>query len=280
MRARLSPAPWTPTKSRRDTPWWRAASTRCAPARAEEVGRAGVARPRVARGGAAMTERADDDVVAGDGGVDGGGVEHVAGDDARAGRGGRRIAHERGDLVAGGERLRDDGRPVPPEAPNTTSFAMGVRCRNMRIGVISDTHGLMRPEAVAALAGSELIVHAGDIGAPEVLEALAAIAPVSAVRGNNDKGAWAPALPADRGRRRRRRASSTSSTTSASSTSIRRRRVRRGDRRPLASAAQRGRRRRALFQPGHRRPAPLHAADHRRAHRRRPQRCRHDPLLA
>jgi len=65
----------------------------------------------------------------------------------------------------------------------------------MRIGVISDTHGLVRPEALAALAGSELIVHAGDVGGPEVLEALAAIAPVRAVRGNNDKGAWAAKLP-------------------------------------------------------------------------------------
>jgi len=64
----------------------------------------------------------------------------------------------------------------------------------MRIGVISDTHGLLRPEALAALAGSELIVHAGDIGGPEVLEALAAIAPVRAVRGNNDKGPWAKSL--------------------------------------------------------------------------------------
>jgi putative phosphoesterase len=63
-----------------------------------------------------------------------------------------------------------------------------------RIGVISDTHGLLRPEAVRALRGSALIVHAGDVGAPEVLEALRAIAPVVAVRGNNDHGGWARAL--------------------------------------------------------------------------------------
>src|SRR6185369_4208571 len=88
------------------------------------------------------------------------------------------------------------GRPVAPEAPNTTSFAMRVRCHPMRIGVISDTHGLMRPEALAALAGCELIVHGGDVGGPEVLAALAKIAPVRAVRGNNDTGAWARALPA------------------------------------------------------------------------------------
>jgi putative phosphoesterase len=64
------------------------------------------------------------------------------------------------------------------------------------IGVISDTHGLLRPEAVAALRGAERIIHAGDVGGPEVLEALAALAPVTAVRGNNDKGEWARALPA------------------------------------------------------------------------------------
>jgi putative phosphoesterase len=63
------------------------------------------------------------------------------------------------------------------------------------IGVIADTHGLMRPAALAALQGSTLIIHAGDIGTPAVLSALAAIAPVVAVRGNNDRGTWAEALP-------------------------------------------------------------------------------------
>ena len=66
----------------------------------------------------------------------------------------------------------------------------------MLIGVISDTHGLLRPEALAALQGAQHIIHAGDICAPEVLVALAQIAPVTAVRGNNDKGAWASRLPA------------------------------------------------------------------------------------
>lgn len=61
----------------------------------------------------------------------------------------------------------------------------------MLLGVISDTHGLLRPEAVAALRGVDRIVHAGDIGAPEVLAALGELAPVTAVRGNNDKGPWA-----------------------------------------------------------------------------------------
>ena len=63
-----------------------------------------------------------------------------------------------------------------------------------RIGVISDTHGLVRPQALRALAGADLIVHAGDVGGPEVLKALRAVAPVVAVRGNNDRGGWAAAL--------------------------------------------------------------------------------------
>jgi len=62
------------------------------------------------------------------------------------------------------------------------------------IGVISDTHGLLRPEAVSALAGVELIIHAGDIGNPQILEALTRIAPVHAVRGNTDRGDWAADL--------------------------------------------------------------------------------------
>ena len=65
----------------------------------------------------------------------------------------------------------------------------------LRIGLISDTHGLLRQEALDALAGSDRIVHAGDIGGAHILEALQAIAPVTAVRGNNDAGAWAHALP-------------------------------------------------------------------------------------
>ena len=62
------------------------------------------------------------------------------------------------------------------------------------IGVISDTHGLMRPEALAALAGSALIIHAGDIGGLNILDELREIAPVAAVRGNNDNGEWAGEL--------------------------------------------------------------------------------------
>ncbi|MCG6541148.1 metallophosphatase family protein [Pseudomonas sp. KSR10] len=65
----------------------------------------------------------------------------------------------------------------------------------MRIGVISDTHGLLRPEALTALQGCERIIHAGDIGKPEVLEGLRALAPLDAIRGNVDSGDWAAAIP-------------------------------------------------------------------------------------
>jgi putative phosphoesterase len=63
------------------------------------------------------------------------------------------------------------------------------------LGVISDTHGIVRPEALECLRGATAIVHAGDIGSPEVLAALAGIAPVTAIRGNNDTAAWAHDLP-------------------------------------------------------------------------------------
>lgn len=65
----------------------------------------------------------------------------------------------------------------------------------MRVGLISDTHGLMRPSVLAYLAGADHIIHAGDIGGADILDALAALAPVTAVRGNNDHGPWADALP-------------------------------------------------------------------------------------
>jgi uncharacterized protein len=65
----------------------------------------------------------------------------------------------------------------------------------MFIGVISDTHGLLRPEAVAALQGAEHIIHAGDVGDPAILEQLARVAPVTAVRGNVDRDPWAQKLP-------------------------------------------------------------------------------------
>jgi uncharacterized protein len=65
----------------------------------------------------------------------------------------------------------------------------------MLAGIISDTHGLLRPEALKALQGVDRILHGGDIGDAGVLEGLREIAPVVAVRGNNDKGAWANELP-------------------------------------------------------------------------------------
>jgi uncharacterized protein len=63
------------------------------------------------------------------------------------------------------------------------------------VGVISDTHALLRPEALVALAGSDLIIHAGDVGKPEILDELKAIAPLFVVRGNVDNGEWANQLP-------------------------------------------------------------------------------------
>ena len=63
-----------------------------------------------------------------------------------------------------------------------------------RVGLISDTHGLMRPEALDLLRGCDHIVHGGDIGGNAILDALRGIAPLTVVRGNNDKGAWADAL--------------------------------------------------------------------------------------
>lgn len=64
-----------------------------------------------------------------------------------------------------------------------------------RIGVISDTHGLLRPEALERLRGSHHIIHAGDIGAPSIIEALRDLAPTTAIRGNIDAGGWAAELP-------------------------------------------------------------------------------------
>jgi len=61
--------------------------------------------------------------------------------------------------------------------------------------VISDTHGLLRPQAISSLEGAQLIVHAGDVGDPQILSQLRSIAPTTAVRGNIDTGAWAASLP-------------------------------------------------------------------------------------
>lgn len=65
----------------------------------------------------------------------------------------------------------------------------------LKIGVIADTHGLLRPEALSALQGCDHILHAGDIGKPEILQTLGQLAPLQVVRGNNDTQPWAAALP-------------------------------------------------------------------------------------
>ncbi|MGH7370760.1 MAG: metallophosphoesterase family protein [Candidatus Methylomirabilales bacterium] len=74
-------------------------------------------------------------------------------------------------------------------------MASGARGGDRVVGVISDTHGLLRPEVILELTGSDLIIHAGDIGGPEILDRLRKIASVVAVRGNADRGPWAKALP-------------------------------------------------------------------------------------
>src|SRR3989442_13645270 len=70
---------------------------------------------------------------------------------------------------------------------------------SVRIGVIADTHGLLRPEAIAALRGSDFIIHAGDIDEPVILENLSALAPVTAVRGKVDRGPWGEKIPTSAG---------------------------------------------------------------------------------
>lgn len=80
-------------------------------------------------------------------------------------------------------------------APSVPRYDLPMANALKKIGLISDTHGLLRKEAVEALRGSELIIHAGDVGKPEIFEELRKIAPVIAVRGNVDTGAWAQALP-------------------------------------------------------------------------------------
>jgi putative phosphoesterase len=93
-------------------------------------------------------------------------------------------------LSRGEHRLAESGA-----IPADTRYDLPVANNIKRIGLISDTHGLLRREAVEALRGSELIIHAGDVGKPEILEALRKIAPVVAVRGNVDTAEWAKLLP-------------------------------------------------------------------------------------
>jgi len=79
--------------------------------------------------------------------------------------------------------------------PAESTLNISTRSGAARIGLISDTHGLLRNEALLALRGSELIVHAGDVGEHEILKKLRALAPVVAVRGNVDTGSWSLGLP-------------------------------------------------------------------------------------
>jgi putative phosphoesterase len=89
------------------------------------------------------------------------------------------------------EHLSDQRGRNKPQPASSLRRAAG----RSFVGLISDTHGLLRPEALQALQGSDLIIHAGDVGKPEILDALKALAPVVAVRGNIDRGAWAWELP-------------------------------------------------------------------------------------
>jgi uncharacterized protein len=93
--------------------------------------------------------------------------------------------------------IRVPARPgiVVKSSPEALDYEVRAVPDPARIGLISDTHGLLRPEAVEALRGVQMILHAGDVGKPEILEALGRLAPVRAVRGNNDRGEWAEALP-------------------------------------------------------------------------------------
>src|SRR5437899_2619967 len=91
-------------------------------------------------------------------------------------------------LVGGGDVGTELCSAAPVRTPAPTRA-------QLIIGVISDTHGLLRPDALAALRGSDYVIHAGDIGDPDILKKLAQIAPVTAIRGNVDRGAWARKIP-------------------------------------------------------------------------------------
>ena len=81
------------------------------------------------------------------------------------------------------------------ESADAAGGVSGARSNMVRIGLVSDTHNLLRPEVLAFLQGSDHIVHAGDICGPQVIEALSRLAPLTVVRGNNDRGAWAEQIP-------------------------------------------------------------------------------------
>ena len=86
------------------------------------------------------------------------------------------------------------GKSAAPDSPAMPAVRVK-RATTLRVGLIADTHGLLRPQATAFLQGCDHILHGGDIGGPAILEQLAALAPVTAVRGNNDTQTWAASLP-------------------------------------------------------------------------------------
>ena len=163
-----------------------------------------------------------------------------------------------------------DRRPFPPPATydcaSNSADALAPRRdpvfdAPMLIGVISDTHGLLRPEALDALAGVEHIIHAGDIGSPDIVPKLAEVAPVTAIRGNVDTQAWARVFPAGRWSRSPG-GRSTSSTISATSTSIRLQPGSTWSSPATRTAEDRDETWRRLPQPRQRRSAPVQVADH------------------
>jgi len=87
------------------------------------------------------------------------------------------------------------GAQAPPNATCDHMQGREIQGREIAVGIISDTHGLLRPAAITALRGSDLIIHAGDVGNAEVIDRLGCIAPTFVVRGNVDNGSWAASLP-------------------------------------------------------------------------------------
>src|SRR6266700_6732246 len=129
-----------------------------------------------------------------------------------------------------------------------------------RIGLISDTHGLRRKEGVEALRGSEMIIHAGDVGKPEILEDLRKIAPVVAVRGNVDAAEWAKALPQTAVARAGADADLRPARCEGVGLESGRSRLSHGRQRAYPQTRNDGARRRAVHQPGKRRASPVSIA--------------------
>ena len=125
------------------------------------------------------------------------------------------------------------------------------------VGVISDTHGLLRPQALEALAGAQLVIHAGDVGSPDILPAISRLAPVEAVRGNVDTDSWALALPETTVVEVEGRSLYVLHDVKQLDLDPRRRRLRRRDQWPLALAHERDAKWRPVLQSRQRRPQAL-----------------------